>query len=100
MKFDNPLEYFDNFANLYIGLFKNSTNKKELIIPKSVHITPSGTSSWAVRVDPSLRARKILSTQKQAVEFVKPLQMKGFDVVVHNKTGMVDYIIDSNGRKY
>ena len=83
-----------------IEICKNSTNKKEVIIPKSVHITPSGTSSWAVRVDPSLRARKILSTQKQAVEFVKPLQMKGFDVVVHNKTGMVDYIIDSNGRKY
>lgn len=81
-------------------IYKKSTNKNESNIPKSVHITPSGTSSWAVRVDPSLRARKILTTQKQAIEFVKPLQMKGFDVVVHNRTGMVDFIIDSNGRKY
>lgn len=76
---------------------KSRTGKD--IPQKVLHIVPVG-SKWSVRTNSSSRARKILESKQAAIEYVKPLGIKGYKVAVHKKTGMVEFVIDAHGRRY
>ena len=63
-----------------------------------LHVAPT-QGRWSVRSDASVRARSVYDSRQKAVVSAKEIIKKAGIVVVHDKDGRVDFIINKDGRK-